>query len=180
MRPLDRLDRHVADLHWLAFLLTSNREQSLDLAAEAVSASATANPYFKDWMSAWSRRVVIAKALTAVRDELAASARRTENARISQPTLPARDWTLRPDTTKSELEDALLAIDSFPRAALVLSIFEGVAIKDSAVLLDATPELVKKGRALALQALTSHLAAVQGWTPAAAVPCVSHNGVLYA
>ena len=75
MRKIGQANQHAASLHWLAFLLTGNREQSVDIAADTTDASGSANPFFESWMVAWSRRVAIAKALTTIRNELAASAR---------------------------------------------------------------------------------------------------------
>ena len=148
----------AADFHWLAFLLTDSNDLSVEIAVEAVDAIDDSNPYFSGWMLSWSRRLVIAKALAKVRDEVAASARRTESMRPAKlPSIP-RDWKLDPQTTKAQLQDALLAIDLFPRAALLLSMFEGMAVHDATVLLDVHPDLVKKGRAIALRELTSNLA----------------------
>ena len=110
-----------------------------------------------------AHRVVIAKALTGIREELAASVRRTDFKRVHGSGLPPRDWRIGQATTKSELEAALLAIDYFPRAALVLSVFEGVPAPDCAVILDASPELVKKAFAIGLLELTRNLASAQGW-----------------
>jgi DNA-directed RNA polymerase specialized sigma24 family protein len=172
--------QHTADLHWLAFLLTGRRDQSIDLAVETVSELQNAQPFFTDWMKAWSRRVVIAKALTGIREELAASVRRTEFKRVHGQALPARDWHVRQDTTRSELETALLAIDYFPRAALVLSVFERVSASDCAVILDATLDLVKKALRIGLVELTRNLANAQGWTPKTAHPFLIPTGTEYA
>jgi DNA-directed RNA polymerase specialized sigma24 family protein len=155
--------QHAADLHWLAFLLTGDRELSLDLAVEAVTSQGGESETFSTWMLAWSRRVVIAKALASIRDELAASARRTKLMRQPKVALPDRDWALDPGTGRADLERALLAIDVFPRAAVVLSIFEGVLLQDAAVLLDAAPEFVKKARSIGVAELTNRLARMQGW-----------------
>ncbi len=162
----------TADLHWLAFLLTGRRDQSIDLAVETVTELHTAQPFFTAWMDAWSRRVVIAKALTGIREELAASVRRTEFRRFHGSALPPSDWRIRQGTTKSELEAALLAIDYFPRAALVLSVFEGVPAPDCAVILDASPDLVKKALTIGLLELTGNLASAQGWTSKTVQPFV--------
>jgi len=115
-------------------------------------------------MLAWSRRLVIAKALAAIRNELSASTRRTASIRPEKPALPPPTWALDSDTTKVELERALLAIDVFPRCALLLSVFDGVPVKDAAILLDSDPDLVRKGQAIGLQELTRNLARMQGWT----------------
>ena len=164
--------QYAADLHWLAFLLTGSRDQSIDLAVEAVTEFQAAQPFFTAWMEAWSRRVVIAKALTGIREELAASARRTEFRRFHGGALPPSDFRISQGTTKSELETALLAIDAFPRAALVLSMFEGVPAPDCAVILDASPKLVKKALTIGLLELTRNLASAQGWTSKTSNPFV--------
>src|SRR6266852_2292190 len=105
-----------------------------------------ANPFFSAWMVAWSRRVFIAKALATIRNELAASARRTASKGAEKIALPPRNWTLDRDTTKVQLESALLTIDVFPRCALVLSVFEGVSLEDVALLLDSERDLVRKAQ----------------------------------
>ena len=170
--------QYTADLHWLAFLLTGHRDQSIDLAVEAVTEFA--QPFFTAWMEAWSRRLVIAKALTGIREELAASVRRTDFKRVHESGLPPRDWRIGQGTTKSELEAALLAIDYFPRAALVLSLFENVPAPDCAVILDASPDLVKKALAIGLLELTRNLASAQGWTSKTAHPFVLPKEIRYA
>jgi DNA-directed RNA polymerase specialized sigma24 family protein len=150
----------AADFHWLAFLLTDSHDLSVEIAVEAVDAIDDSNPYFSAWMLSWARRLVIAKALAKVRDQVADSARRTESMRPGKlPSIP-RDWKLDPQATKTQLQEALLAIDLFPRAALLLSMFEGMALDDAAVLLDVHPDLVRKGRAIALRQLTSNLAGI--------------------
>jgi len=171
--------QYTTDLHWLAFLLTGRRDQSIDLAVETVAEFHTAQPFFAAWMEAWSRRVVIAKALTGIREELAASVRRTKFWRHG-PALPPRDWRISQGTTKSELEAALLGIDYFPRAALVLSVFENVPAPDCAVILDASPDLLKKALAIGVMELTRNLASAQGWTSKTAHPFVLSTEIRYA
>jgi DNA-directed RNA polymerase specialized sigma24 family protein len=150
----------VVDLHWLAFLLTGDHESSIEIIAESADSLDDSNAFFSTWMLSWSRRLVIAKALAKVRDQLAASTRRTESVRISKRALAPRGWELGPNSSRSDLQEALLAIDLFPRAAVVLSIFEGMSVQDAAVLLDVNPDLVKKGRAIAVRELTANLARI--------------------
>jgi hypothetical protein len=76
--------------------------------------------------------------------------------------------------SKARIEEALLAIDVFPRAALLLLIFERVRIGDAATLLDADAALVRKAQAMALRELTANLAgrtsqAVPGLSPSLAL-----------
>src|SRR5260370_6960050 len=109
-------------------------------------------------MQAWSRRIVIAKALVAVRHEVAESVRRVKSARADRSGPMPQGWTLRPDTTKAEVEEALLDLDVFPRATVLLLIFERVRIADAATLLDAHTPLTNKAPPNALAAFTRHYA----------------------
>ena len=52
---------------------------------------------------------------------------------------PHQSSTLEQVTTKSHLERALLPIEVFPRAAVLLLGFERVPLKDAAILLDSEP-----------------------------------------
>lgn len=136
----------AADLYWLAFLLTGRHYFSFGVASGASVSQA------------WSRRIVIAKALALIRAEFAESARWTELASEPKVVLPAPAWSLSPDTTKKQIEEALLAIDVFPRAAVIVSIFEGIRIAHAATILDVDSALVGKGRAIGLRELTANLA----------------------
>ena len=160
---------HAASLYWLAFLLTGRREASVNMAVEALD-SADGNPFFSAWMLAWSRKVVIAKALAAVRQELAASALQMASKRGRDCPPPPRNWALGPAATKVQLERALLAIDVFPRCALLLTVFEGLSIDDATVLLDAGRELVRKAQRFAVQELTRNLAGMQTGASTMATP----------
>jgi DNA-directed RNA polymerase specialized sigma24 family protein len=165
---LQQANGQAANLYWLAFLLTGQREASVDMAVEALD-SADGNPFFSAWMLAWARKVVIAKALAAIRQELAASARRmaARRSRHCAPPPPPGNWALRPDATKVHLERALLAIDVFPRCALLLSVFEGLSIDDATVLLDGDRELVRSAQVCAIEELTRNLADIEGQTSVA-------------
>lgn len=161
MQPLEPAGTHAGDVYWLALLLTGQPEVSVDVVVEALDLSTAANPFFSTWIQRWSRKVVIAKALAAIRNEIAESARRIELGRVASHAPRLRKWTLSRDTTKVQLERALLAIDVFPRCALLLSVFEGLSLQDLTVLLDATPGLIRKAQASALHELTRNLARVQ-------------------
>ena len=169
MQKLDQASERMVDLYWLAFLLTGHSESSVEIAIESLDFQDEAT-FFSTWMSAWSRRVVIAKALSSIRKELVDSANRTKSARAGKSAFPPRDWTLNPATTKAQLEAALLAIDVFPRCALVLSFFEKASLEDTAVLLNADRSLVGKAQTIGLQELNRNLARMQGWTTFAEKP----------
>jgi len=164
-------------IYWLAFLLTGDRERSLDVTRETLPSPDERDLFFPSWMWAWSRRIAIAKALGLIRAELAASARRTVSQRVDKAALPPRSWTLDRSVTKLQLESALLAIDVFSRCALLLSLFEGAALGDVALLLDSEPGLVQKARAIGLRELTRNLAAMQASTSNANRSYVFRNEV---
>jgi DNA-directed RNA polymerase specialized sigma24 family protein len=157
----------MANLYWLAFLLTGNPGLSVDVTLEAGAFQDDANPFFSAWMLTWSRRVFIAKALAGIRGELAASARRTTARRTEKAVLPPRNWTLDQNTMKLQLESALRAIDVFPRCALLLSVFEGMSLEDVGILLNSERDLVRTAQMIGSLELTRNLARLQGWTSSA-------------
>jgi hypothetical protein len=143
-RNTEDIRKDAADLWWLAFLLTGRQDLSIEIASDAaVSAADYASPFFADWMRGWQRRLVIGRALTAIHDELTESARLTQIARVhglaGGSAALKRNWSLSPDTTQADLQEALLSIDLFPRAALLLLVFEGIRMADAVILLDADP-----------------------------------------
>jgi DNA-directed RNA polymerase specialized sigma24 family protein len=154
--------KDAADLYSLAYLLTGRNDLSIDIAADTAVSRESGSPFFADWMRAWQRRLVIGRALTAIHNELADSARRTQLARVTGSIAGSaalrHNWSLNPDTTKADLEQALLSIDLFPRAALLLLVFEGIRMADAAILLDANPALIRKAQAIGLRELTANLA----------------------
>lgn len=158
VKNTERRGTESADLYWLAFLLTGRQDISIDIASDAAVAWDDPNPFFEGWMRDWQRRLVIGRALTEFREELGDSARRTRLARVNGSTMPPGGWTLSPDTMKADLEEALLAIDVFPRAVLLLLVFEGLRVADAARLLDADPTLIRKAQAIGLRELTAILA----------------------
>ena len=153
----ERRTKDLTSLYWLAFLLTGASDISIDVAAATALSQAAVNPFFATWIRAWSRKIVMAEAVSAIRDELRRSVRRTELARVPGPA-PLQKWSLPASTTKTQIEQALLAVDLFPRAAVLLSIFEGMSIGDAATILDADVTLVRKAQAIGLGELTNNLA----------------------
>jgi DNA-directed RNA polymerase specialized sigma24 family protein len=178
MQQLEQMHNQAASHYRLAWLLTGESELSADATLDALDAGSDPEWSFDEWMSAWSRRVVIAKVLTAIRGRLAASARHTASLRLRARWLPLGSARPGDQTTAIQLERALLAIDVFPRCALVLTVFEGISVEDASVLLDATAELVRKARTLGLRQLVDNLAGMQvrtsvGYQPFA-MPGVQH------
>ena len=142
------------DLYWLALLITGNRATAADLVVGLVESQADGDSFFSAWMLAWARRIVIARALAAIREDLAASACRTSVAVPEKPaSLRAADCAM----TKHDLQRAVLGIDTFPRCALVLSFFEKVPMQDAVILLDAESSLIRKAEFIGLCQLTRNL-----------------------
>jgi len=170
MKTLKQLKDHVGGLHWLAFLLTGRREIAFDVTAQAIDLTGDSNPFFSTWMASWSRRLVMARALAAVREDLHSSARRIALGFPEHSALPPLSWVMDEGTTKSDLERALLPIDLFPRAAVLLLVFECVPLKDAAILLDSEADLVKQAMAAGVRDLTMNLARTQVPWPHRRVP----------
>ena len=150
--------KNAAGLYWLVFLLTCQGDLSVDIAAGAATTEGDSNQFFGSWMRDWAKKVAIAKAVAGIHEELAESLHRTMAAKMRPPGQVASNWRLPEGTTKAELERALLAIDVFPRAALLLTTFEGVHTADAATLLDADVALIRKAQAIGLRELTANLA----------------------
>lgn len=154
--------RERSELLWLAYLLTGDRASSVDAVAAAMDLDDAGNPFFRNWMISWSRKLVIAKALSVVEGEMAESAERTRRRNCPRPAeLPGRRWSLDPAAGKVELERALLAVDLFPRCAVVLTVFEKVSEEDAASLLNADRQLLRTAKAVGLAELTWNLAQPQ-------------------
>ena len=155
-----------SELLWLAYLLTGDHATSVEAVASAMDMDDTGNPFFRNWMISWSRKLVIAKALNAVESSMAESVERTRRRNCPRPTgMPGRSWSLDPAADKRDLERALLAIDLFPRCAVLLTVFEKVSEEDAATLLNADRQLLRTAKAIGLAELTWNLAQPQ-WRPA--------------
>jgi hypothetical protein len=67
-----------------------------------------------------------------------------------------------PNLSKVDLEQVLLAIDLFPRCALLLSVFEGLRIAQLCNLLNADKQLIKIGQAQGAVELARQIASQYG------------------
>jgi len=170
MQPLNHDEREAANLYWLAYLLTGDHEASIDAAVNASELRDGASAFFSTWVLRWSRMIAISKALASVRGELRESAGRTQERLARQRVPRLQKWTPGLETTKIQLERALLAIDVFPRCVVVLAIFEGLPLEDVAKLLDENLQLVAKAHAVGLQDLASNLASMQPQASQSLIP----------
>ena len=148
-------------LSWLVFLLTGDRTWSAGAQAEASGSKDAAKPFFEKWMAVWSRKVWIARALAGVNSAMSDSVLRTaalrpDHLRKMKGPSPAA-WRLETDTDKLEFESALLAIDVFPRCALLLTVFEKLSLEEVANLLNVDKPLVATARTVAWTELSRRM-----------------------
>jgi DNA-directed RNA polymerase specialized sigma24 family protein len=158
--PVELFNQHMAELYWLAFLITGDQDQSVDAFTDAVEFDEPA-PASQQSMLSWARKLVIVAALDAVHSQVLDSKRRIQiAAKNCDPScaLMAPAFMRVQHVTKSDLEDALLAIDVFPRSALLLTFFEGLSVDEASILLDADWELVKAAQVEGALELTRNLA----------------------
>lgn len=162
----DLTDEFVSGLCWLAFLVTENWHLSIDVVCSVLDPDELYESFSRQGMILTSRRRVAAAAIARIRAQLPESAHRT--ARTA-----ATDWALsKPFSadsspglplTKPALQQALLAIDKFPRCALLLIVFEGLSIGKAALLLEESEALVRDALGLALIQLTRNLTGRRDW-----------------
>jgi DNA-directed RNA polymerase specialized sigma24 family protein len=153
------LEQSGARLCTLAFLITSDWSIAIDAVVRALDAGWENDALSKAPTLCHIRRLVAAAAVAAIRPQLRESA-----ARIDGLTVDPEEWlgpapeiaTQRPPT-RADVEQALLAIDGFPRVVLLLTIFEGFSIADAGRLLKTNDRLVRHAQMVALLALTRHL-----------------------
>ncbi len=167
MQEIEGAYHAAASLYSIAFLLTGRSELSLEITMEVLDSEDDPELLLSSQALAGLRRTVIEKALAAIRGELALSERQTVSLPFAEACLPPSTWSLDPNTTKLQIESALLAIDVFPRCALLLTVFEGLNLQEASALLGSNGDSTLKGRMAGLWNFTYHLARMQGWNPSA-------------
>jgi hypothetical protein len=144
--------------YWLAYLLTGDREMSIDIAAEAAVHEIDPRAFVSDGMKD-GRHLAITKAISAMRTELPESARRAKDSYSDVWVTSLHARSVATSITQVELERAVLAIDAFPRVVLVLLVFEGLNITQAEALLDADSVLLARARVIGLRELCLNIAA---------------------
>jgi hypothetical protein len=154
---LEILEKTSAGLYWMAYLLTGNEDRSVEAFSAALDAS-DQSPGFEEFMSEWSRKLVIVKALGAIEPALQESIHRLAvSPHMKERKMPPLSTIVREDISKKDFEEAVVAIDSFPRCAMLLTIFEGLTIKAAAILLDADDALTAAAQRIGILQLTQNL-----------------------
>jgi DNA-directed RNA polymerase specialized sigma24 family protein len=89
-------EEHSSELYWLAFLLTGDREQSVQAFTRAFELEDGANPVFRQFMVSWARKLVVAASLATIETELRESACRiadTDEQDSDAGSVPSHVWT---------------------------------------------------------------------------------------
>jgi hypothetical protein len=166
---METFEKNSSELYWLAYLLTGNEDRSVQAFGRALDTGENANPAFNGFMNEWARKLIIVEALGGMEGELRRSVARVARA-VSQGDEKAdKDvqgkWTLRQGIAKEEFEQAVLAIDAFPRSAMLLTIFEGMTVGAAANLLHADQALTAAAQRIGIVQLTRNLAGGDGRDP---------------
>ena len=116
----------MAELHWPATLLSGCSETASDVTFQTLSEAKEAGPFLSTRMDAWSKRSFAAKALAAVGEDLAESARRTALRAAESSVLSTPPWALNDKTTRSDLNGRCFRLTCFPEPPFFCSYFERV------------------------------------------------------
>ena len=161
-------EEHGAELYWLAYLLTGDPEQGFAAFTRSLNFEDSANPVFRGFMISWARKLIIGEALSGIRPQLRDSLRRLQTEPWRHGPLPSEAFAVRPGVDRAEFERAVLAIDVFPRCAVLLTVFERLSVTQAALLLNTHVDLVKQAQRRGLIELTRNLAIGRGWDPSSA------------
>ena len=131
------------DLCWLAYLITGDWDQGIEAVVTVLCSEGSEHQLSADS----ARRPVVAAAVGVVGPELRKSASRAAQTAEKELVLTGLSTQV---STRQELQRGLLAIDVFPRCALLLTVLEGWSIEDAALLLDVDEALVLHARNLGL------------------------------
>ena len=134
--------RNTTQLYLLAFLLTANHQEAQECFVGAMGKAFAQRNVFKGWEESWSKRCLIEHAIGAI---------------IFEPDRrePRRDLWLqeRGENKLRTFLDAVSQLKSPERFVFVMTVLEGYAVKETALLLGRTPESVHNLRIEALQRL---------------------------
>ena len=160
---IEIFEENSSELYSLAFLITGNMDRSVEAFNRALDFDED-NPAFGKFMNAWARKLIIVEALATIKNELRTSKQRVARAAEDELTKDAR-LKKRPYIAREEFEEAVIAIDAFPRCAMLLTIFEGMTAKAASVLLNEDEALTRKAQRIGIVQLTRNLAQDGGRDP---------------
>jgi hypothetical protein len=156
MRGTEQDYKHLADLYWLAFLLTGDQEVSVAMVIEEFESLEDSCALRCPSIRAKMRKSIIEKALTAVGVE-AGETVSASSSRSLTPVAPTRAGRHGVRISWEQLKAALLHLDLFSRRILLLTVFQGYTLQEAAGLLTRDVTLVADVRSIALLELTRFL-----------------------
>jgi hypothetical protein len=169
---IQALEQRSSELYSLAFLFTGSTDGSVQALNRAVNYEGANGRIFGQSMNEASRKLIILEALDSIEIELEASKQRTSReAAVHQSGNPG--WKRRERIARDEFETAVLAIDVFPRCAMLLTIFERMSIGLAAVLLDADSRLTAAAQEIGIVQLTENLCGTGAGRYSASIPPLS-------
>jgi hypothetical protein len=154
---MEVFEENSSELYSLAFLLTGNADGGVEAFNRALELEDTENTTFGEFMSAWARKLITVEALETIKQELQISKDKMARTPEDETTSGAK-WKRRAYISREEFEEAVIAIDPFPRCAMLLTIFEGMSIQAASTLLNADKKLTRKAQRIGIVELTRHLA----------------------
>ena len=161
---IENFEKNSSELYQLAFLLTGNSDRSIQAFDRALDFNEEDNHVFGGFMSEWARKLVVVEALGTIEKELRASKLRVARAAANDVGAGSK-WKRQAHITREQFEQAVTAIDAFPRCAMLLTIFEGMSIDDAAVLLHAEKSLTATAQRIGILQLTRNIAGNSGRDP---------------
>jgi hypothetical protein len=160
----ETFEKNSSELYWLALLLTANTDRGVQAFDRALDFAADENPGFGGFMNEWARKLVIVEALGTIRKELRASIERTKRLDAADGGW-ARPVLTKPEIDREAFEEAVMAIDAFPRCAMLLTIHEGMPIGAVSLLLNADEALTRVAQRIGIVQLSRNLAGNSGRDP---------------
>jgi hypothetical protein len=138
----------VTGLYWIAFILTGCEATSVNVTAEVLSTK-----------SGNLRRTVVIQSVAAKESDLRlARDRYQRQAEYGLVSEFRAGLDAMPDFF--DVRNALLAIDLFPRYALLLTVFEGFSVRDAAMCLDSNEQSICDARSDGLLSLARNMTPV--------------------
>jgi hypothetical protein len=157
---MDTFEKNSFELYWLAYLLTGNEDCGVHAFSNAIDLDEQVNVVFDGFMNRWARKLIVVEALGAIEAELRRSIARV--ARTAGEEIPAgARWMPSRDIAKKEFEEAVIAIDAFPRCAMLLTLFEGMSIREAAILLHADDALTGAAGRIGIVLLLRNLVGIR-------------------
>lgn len=151
---------HMSELYRLAFVLTGDRERSIQAFTGALN-SDDDPPGFQKFMLSWAKRLVIVAALGTMRRQIRESILQTRLAFRDDGVIAGHVQPVDLERlTSRELEEALLDLDTFPRCAVILTLLERLPIEEVAVLLATDKRMVKAAQAQGAAELACRLGGI--------------------